>query len=312
MRMVAQCSIASGSPRAIFHASAPATGCGCCWPMAWPGADHADAARGGRQRHGVSAAADLTEALGLAMRIVAADRSGARGPHRERSPANGARERSCGCSAGVRVLVLAPVAAPPLNRGIGEVRASDGTVFVPLTGTPGASPGAVTIRLRGGTVGRAIAAPPSGVSLPLPPLGPGWWVGEAILDPDELRADDRRLFVWHVAPETRVATAADAGPFVAAAVEVLREAKRVASGNEVTIGGRPRGDGGTTTIVFPTGRSSVAGRLDRVLEARGTRGRYGAPGTSGPIAAQSSARSAVPALRRHRIVTGMVSTGRGP
>src|SRR4029077_2647280 len=122
----------------------------------------------------------------------------------------------------VRVLVLAPAAAPPLNRGIGEMRAADGTVSLPLIGTTGAGPGAVTVRLRGRLVGRAIAAPPSAVLLPLPSLSPGWWVGEAILEPDELRADDRRLFVWHVAPRTRVAIAPDAGPFVAAAVAVLR------------------------------------------------------------------------------------------
>jgi hypothetical protein len=255
---------------------------------------------------------DLTEAVGLATRIVAAEPAPAREVHvvsdLQRTALGNGR---VAVPSGVRVLVLAPVAASPLNRGIGEVRASDGTVFVPLTGTPGASPGAVTIRLRGGTVGRAIAAPPSGVSLPLPPLGPGWWVGEAMLDPDELRADDRRLFVWHVAPETRVATAADAGAFVAAAVEVLREAKRVASGNEVTIGGRPRGGDGTT-IVFPPADRASLGELNRVLETRGTRWRYGAPGTPGPIAApELGSIGGVPVLRRHRIVTGMANTGRG-
>jgi aerotolerance regulator-like protein len=255
---------------------------------------------------------DLTEALGLATRIVDAEPVTAREVHvvsdLQRTALGSGR---VAVPPGVRVLVLAPAAAPPLNRGIGQVRVADGTVSVPLTGTPGASPGAVTVRLRGRIVGRAIAAPPSGVSLPLPPLGPGWWVGEAILDPDELRADDRRLFVWHVAPRTRVATAPDAGPFVAAAVAVLRDAKRVATGNDVMVGGRPRGGGGTT-IVFPPVDRALLGELNRALAARGTRWRYGAPGTPGPIAAPELGRiGGVLVSRRHRIVTGMVNAERG-
>jgi hypothetical protein len=168
---------------------------------------------------------DLTEALGLATRIVDAEPV----PAREIHLASDLQRSALGSGRvtiprGVRVLVLAPAGAPPPNRGIGPIRAADGAVSVLLVGTPGASPVALTVRLQGRTVGRAIGAPPSVVSLPLPPLRPGWWVGEAMLDPDELRADDHRLFVWHVAPLTRVSTASDAGPFVAAAVSVLRDA----------------------------------------------------------------------------------------
>ena len=255
---------------------------------------------------------DLTEALGLATRIV----DGEPVPAREVHIVSDLQRTALGSGRvavppGVRVLVLAPAAAPPLNRGIGPMRAADGTVSVPLIGTPGASPGAVTVRLRGRTVGRAVAAPPSWVSLPLPPLGPGWWVGEAILDPDELRADDHRLFAWHVAPQTRVATAPDAGPFVAAAVAVLRDAHRAATGNDVMVGGRPRGRGGAT-IVFPPADRASLGELNRALAARGTKWRYGAPGTPGPIAApELSPIGGVLVSRRHRIVRAMVNAGRG-
>jgi hypothetical protein len=253
---------------------------------------------------------DLTEAVALATRIVDAEPVTAREVHvvsdLQRTALGSGR---VAVPPGVRVLVLAPAAAPPPNRGIGQVRAADGTVSLPLIGTPGAGPGAVTVRLRGRLVGRAMAAPPSTVSLPLPPLMPGWWVGEAVLDPDELRADDRRLFVWHVAPQTRVAIAPDAGPFVAAAVAVLREGKRLASGNDVMIGGRPRAG---TTIVFPPADRASLGEFNRALAARGTRWRYGAPGTPGPIAAPELGQiGGVLVSRRHRIVTGTVNAERG-
>ena len=132
-------------------------------------------------------------------------------------------------------------------------------------------------------------------------------MGEATLDPDELRADDRRPFVWHIAPPARVSIAPDAGPFVAAAVAVLRDAGRVATGSDVTIGGRP---GSGMTIVFPPSDRASLGELNRALEARGTAWRYGAPGTPGPIAApELSHLGGVLVARRHRIVTAASERG---
>jgi hypothetical protein len=134
-------------------------------------------------------------------------------------------------------------------------------------------------------------------------------VGEVILDPDELRADDRRLFLWHVASGMRVSTGPGAGPFVAAAVEVLRDAKRVGSGTEVTIGERPRA--GTTIVLAPADRASL-GELNRALAARGTRWRYGAPGTPGPIASPDLGQiTGALVSRRYRIVTAVASAERG-
>src|SRR5439155_1156729 len=86
-------------------------------------------------------------------------------------------------------------------------------------GTPGAGreggAAPVTLRIRGREVGRALATPGSTVSITLPSLGPGWWVGEVVLDADELRADDRRLLVWRVAPPVRVTAPPSAGGGVA-------------------------------------------------------------------------------------------------
>src|SRR5205814_9123447 len=62
-----------------------------------------------------------------------------------------------------------------------------------------------------------LAAPGQSVTLPLPPLAPGWWIGEVLLDADELRGDDRRLFVVRVAAPASVTAEADVGPFLSAA-----------------------------------------------------------------------------------------------
>ncbi len=254
---------------------------------------------------------DLVEALRTATRIVEGQSLKAREIHivsdLQRSALGSGR---VAVPAGVRVLALAPLAVPSPNRGLGLIRADDGAVSVPLVGTPGARPGAITVQMRGKAVGRAIAAPPSGVSVPLPPLGPGWWVGEAMLEPDELRADDRRLFVWHSAPPARVTTAPDAGPFVTAAVAVLRDARRVAAGNEITIGGRPQGGGGVT-VVFPPADRATVGEVNRALLARGGRWQYGAPGTPGPIAAPELGRvSGALVSQRHRLVIGTATGDR--
>src|SRR5207247_8166121 len=70
---------------------------------------------------------------------------------------------------GVRVLALAPPPQPPANRGIGTARVTDGAVTVGVVGTPGAAAAAVTVRVRGREVGRALAAPGAAVSIALPP-----------------------------------------------------------------------------------------------------------------------------------------------
>ncbi|HXI32564.1 MAG TPA: BatA domain-containing protein, partial [Gemmatimonadales bacterium] len=128
---------------------------------------------------------------------------------------------------GVLVLALAPAGPTPANRGLAGVDAVDGAVRVSVGGTAGAGPGPLVVTIGGRPVARTLAQPGATLTLPLPVSAPGWWLGEAALDPDELRADDRRPFVRRVAPPARV-TATAAGPFVAAALAVLRDARRVA------------------------------------------------------------------------------------
>src|SRR5207245_52100 len=81
------------------------------------------------------------------------------------------------------------------NRGLTAVEVLDGAVRVNVGGTPGAGPGPLVVTLGGRPVARTLAQPGATLTLPLPVTVPGWWLGEAVLDPDELRADDRRPFV---------------------------------------------------------------------------------------------------------------------
>src|SRR5437867_1060407 len=212
---------------------------------------------------------------------------------------------------GVRVVALAPASQAAANRGVGVVRMTDGAVAVVIVGTPGAESAggaaAVTLRIRGREVGHALAARGSTVSISLPPLGPGWWVGELVLEPDELRADDRRLLVWRVAPPARVAVlrGVEGGPFVAAALAVLEEGQRVRGEGrpEGVIGGRPE-PGARVTIVGPPADPALIGQTNRARAARGGRWRFATAGTPGPIAGLVLPTIAgLQVTRRYRIAT---------
>ena len=229
---------------------------------------------------------DLTAAVRDAARLVDAEPLEGREVHvisdLQRTALGSGRT---GVPRGVRVLALAAPSETPANRGVGAVRVSDAAVAVAIVGTPGGRPAAVTLLVRGREVGRALAAPGSTVSIALPPGGPGWWVGAAVLDADELRADDRRVFAWRVAPPARVTVSNGAGPFVAAAVGVLEQGQRLRRGGDVVIGDRLEGP--PVSVVVPPADPTSIGPLNRALAARGVRWRLGAAGTPGPIAASA-------------------------
>ena len=224
---------------------------------------------------------------------------------------------------GVRVLALEPGRAIP-NRGIAAVRVTEGAAVIELAGSiagaTSAGPVPVTIRIggerrdRGEIAARGLATPAdrsdsalSGsvvtVSLPAQSLAPGWWIGEAALEPDELRADDRRPFAWRVAPPARVTATPEAGSFVAAALAVLREGHRVAEGRDVLMTGG-ESPAGTRTIVQPPADPALVGQANRALASRGVSWRWvgGLPGSPGPIAAsQLSIIDGVQVTRRYRL-----------
>jgi len=234
---------------------------------------------------------DLTAAVGAATRLVDAEPL----PGREVHVVSDLQRTALGAGRaevprGVRVLALAPPSQAPANRGVGAARVTAGAAAIDIVGTPGAGaehgPASVTLRVRGREVGRALAVPGSTVGIALPSLGPGWWMGEVVLDADELRADDHRWLVWRVAPPARLAASPSpgAGPFVAAALAVLEDAQRVRrGGTEVTIGDRPQA-GTLVSVVVPPPEPALIGQANRALAARGGRWRFAAAGTPGPIA----------------------------
>jgi hypothetical protein len=181
----------------------------------------------------------------------------------------------------VRVTALAPGQAP-VNRGVAAARVTTGAVVVDVAGTPEAGPTPVTIRVRSREVARALAGAGSTVSLPLGDPGPGWWVGEVSLDPDELRADDGRFVAWHTIPPARVRAAAGSGPFVAAALAALRAGGRVSDGPDISIDERPSAP---TSIVLPPADPALTGEVNRALASRGATWSFGGPGTPGTLAA---------------------------
>src|SRR5437879_11209170 len=116
---------------------------------------------------------------------------------------------------------------------------------------------------------------------------------------DELRGDDRRLFVVRVAPPASVAADAGVGPFVAAALAVLRVAKRVTTGGGVSIGERL---GATHSVVLPPGDPALLGQVNRALSARGVRWHFGPPGPPGTLASADLAMvRGVQVNRRYRL-----------
>lgn len=203
----------------------------------------------------------------------------------------------------VRVVVLDPGTRAP-NRGIGDLHVTGGRLMVPVVGTPGGKSGTVTVTFRDRVVTRALGAPGDTLAVALPPAPAGWWTGTVDVEADELRADDRRFFVQRVHPPARVSAGPGAGPFVGAALDVLRSAGRVATGGDAVIANVPAG---TFAIVPASGDPAAEGAVNRALVMRGGHWRFGAPGTPGPVATRETALSGLAGVqvgRRVQLVGG--------
>lgn len=184
----------------------------------------------------------------------------------------------------VRVTALAPSRAPE-NRGIVGATVTTGAVVVTLGGTPAAGPTPVTLRMRNREVARALAGVGSTVNLPFPATGSGWWVGEVSLEPDELRADDRRMVVWRAVDPARVRAGPGSGPYVNAALTAMLAGGRVREGSDVSIDERP---GAAASIVQPPADAALTGEVNRALAARGSPWRFGPAGTPGMLVSDAA------------------------
>jgi hypothetical protein len=190
----------------------------------------------------------------------------------------------------VPLLVGRPEDAPPPNVGVvglntgSQPWSSDGgRITVMLDGDSGASV-PVSGRLGERPARQTLAHVGGATTLALPGVASGWWSVTAALDPDELRMDDRRVGVVRVAPVARVSWDT-ASRYIAAACEVLLANRRIARGDEVTLGRLARGG----SIVQPPEDPAQLGALNRVLAGRGVGWSYGRlevePGVtdSGPV-----------------------------
>jgi hypothetical protein len=108
------------------------------------------------------------------------------------------------------------------------------------------------------------------VSAPSGALTPGWRIASAELEPDELRLDDRRVTVVRIAPPAQVTWLSE-DRFLATALDVLLQNRRIVRGGELTIGTL----GARRAIVMPPIDPAGVGALNRALASRGSRWRYG-------------------------------------
>ncbi|HEU5169175.1 MAG TPA: BatA domain-containing protein [Gemmatimonadales bacterium] len=174
------------------------------------------------------------------------------------------------------VIVVRPDAPAAPNVGIAALgigsqpwSSEGGRVVVALAGDSG-TPTALSARLGDRPARQGLATPGGSATLQLPGAPDGWWPVTAELDPDELRADDRRIGLVRVAPLAR-ARWSGAGRYLSAACEVLAANRRVAHGDEVTVGGLGAG----VSVVEPPADPAELGALNRALERRGVAWTYG-------------------------------------
>ncbi|MGH7645601.1 MAG: hypothetical protein ACREMR_08440, partial [Gemmatimonadales bacterium] len=88
------------------------------------------------------------------------------------------------------------------------------------------------------------------------------------------------LVVWHVVRPAGVRAGPAAGPFVSAALSVLRAARRVTDGAEVMVGERPAAG---AAVVMPPADPALVGEFNRALAAHGVGWRFGLRGTPGTL-----------------------------
>ncbi len=204
-----------------------------------------------------------------------------------------------------------PEAAPPANAGIAFVDAGPqpwppegGRVTIRLEGDSGRSlPVAAQVGNR--PARQALATFSGGTTISLPVTTPGWLPLNVTLEPDELRLDDHRVTAVRVAPVAR-ARCEEGGKHVRAACEVLLANGRLSPGDEVGFGGFGR----DASIVLPPEDPARLGALNRELQRRGSRWRFGDVAAGGNTDSGAVV-GRVPVSRRLRLepVAGSPQTG---
>ncbi len=190
------------------------------------------------------------------------------------------------------ILIQGPGLPLPPNRGIASVRLGGGlppragdesTVDVTVAGEEVAE---VPVRLLlDGELVAAGRTDASGLaSLPFPARPESWVRGVVEIDPDPLRADDRREFAAAIRPPPVVSTPAEPHPFLDEALSTLESAGRIrllpigSAGAEILLlpgsplasGGLPEpASSGVTRVVTPPDDPALLPAFNRVLEGWG-------------------------------------------
>lgn len=200
------------------------------------------------------------------------------------------------------LLAVRPKGPAPSNVGVVELdpgsqpwTADGGLVRLRLVGPAGRSV-PVTLRLSGRPAGQGLATPGTPLALSSSGAPTGWWELQAESEPDELRADDRRIAAVRVLPVARVAWPASE-QYVAAAMGALSAGGRIREGGEVSLGTLGPG----SSIVEPPADAAALGALNRRLGERGVGWRFGVLHTEPVVSDSGSLVGRVRISRRYAL-----------
>ena len=179
---------------------------------------------------------------------------------------------------GVNTTIFAPPVGAVANRSVVSATAEParwtprGSIHARVAGADSAT---YRIALAGRTLARGTAESDAAIVVTASPSERGWLTGSVEIEPDEMRADDVRHFgVWIGAPPA-VSVDPAAGPFVASAIDVLKEAARATSGTGVAIVAAENLRSRPAFILAPSAPVQL-GAANRALERAGIPWRFGA------------------------------------
>jgi hypothetical protein len=182
---------------------------------------------------------------------------------------------SPGSQVATRVLAWDPPQGPP-NRWLDsaysqpEIWIPDGGVVASVGGASG-RPAALRLRVAGMELARTLASPGDRVVLSATLPRTGWAVASIELDPDEMRADDRRVLALFRAEAAAVTSVPEAGEFLEEALSVLQEGGRAVSGDQVSLGRVSRAG---VSVIFPPSDPAMVGALNRTLDMQDVEWRF--------------------------------------
>ena len=125
------------------------------------------------------------------------------------------------------------------------------------------------------TLARGVVGPDGAVLVGAAPPERGWVTGAVELEPDELRADDRRWFATWVGERPRVAVDPSAGPFLSRAIAVLGDDGRVEAGPDGVLVAGAEGARSAAVLLFAPRDPVSLGAANRALAVRGIGWRLG-------------------------------------